>query len=812
MALIPVQFENPNCPSSIRYSKVHGPNAATATVIYMSQDVVDPITQRKISTVPVPLNGTKVAITCDQSKFHGYVTKTEVSTSDETGLTTTVITAVDWRDRLSDIWIFGAFNVREENGVYWHLFPHLWEEQRRTYISRPLNQVDFNAIQNVNVNIPWGETQIQSVGRLSMISMMSILHILEKAGKFSCSYSLAVKLKMESTYPINMNWESGAQLANALEELLSYASLQWTVDGADQVRITRRGEPTDFPVRDYLNNVSDMCDLDAYTASRGKELTTEGRSVILIGGRNRRQFLMPCNPDWNQRFDATVCFNGVVQHMLLSQYNLQPFSKMKELPKEWQDDEYWDSSPERIGAGAIKDSRTRNEMGIYDYIREHCFRTYVVNTGCAVITTDESHPMEFAVEDEPFTNEIVTEEVLVSGLSSIEAKYLLLDKHALVYDRRKTPLSISAYPFLLHHSDMVPFDFEDQELNEAFWVPEPRAFWPLSQELVTESNVKAMVFSTKKHLVLGREFPIELQHLFTPTTEGFEIEPEEIINKDTGNAEYLIRVKFNEPQTYLRNLAKWEDHTQYEPDKILVAISFDHMIYSYSKGNTLSVRSRPKRQQIENVFKAFVDDVEVLVLAEHIQHEWNSSGVKPATHPVHADYIANKLADQLLLNNATTNAGSAEFKDEAYHDCDGLIENVSVSFTDEGGLTELITFTKHLAPSSKYLPPTIYRRSTALKTDAVLQRERLEEFARKAAVKMSPTTSGYSFDEVSSDARAAAMSATLRKLFGDDGLRNQDTANAAIDLFDVEDEEGNPREIKPCDVIILEGPEGEEEE
>lgn len=790
--LISHTFKGASCPINATYSKIHGPNPAAATINFKNfrtqlnefnvisylYGALNPFSQATL--------GQKMTIACDASSFIGYVVKKTINTDDSTGIETLSLELVDWRDRFHDFFIFGAFNVLENNGKCWHLLPKLWKNQMKIYISKELDQFDFDQLQEENTK----SGNIEIVSKVRLLSSATILNILAEAYDFQWTASDAIKIQLQKTRPMNIDWQNGINCANALESILSKSNMIWTIKGSNTVVIHQKGVSVNKFFDMFLSGFQTMCSIDGRSASRGDEINEEGRNVLLIGERNKHQFTFPCRPDWNyEAWDFRLCFDQWTLPELLIEKNLFLWSKLKELPKEYHDDRPWSKNVEGFAEGELStEKRTRNEMEIGEYVEKVCFKTYIVDFGCVV-----KDITKFAIE------QIDLLSITVETLNKKTLKKYSEDAednlgHKLRYDNL-----LLLYPFI---EDGMPFNPDLRHLytgDDPILVYDYSSLYPISQALISDSNTQFIVLGTSMKMIKGRKFPFENVKFIVPTNKGISLETEEVIDPKSGIVKYNVRVIFSEPQTRLEDLKEWQDPDKFTPDRILIMLSLDKDIFTYERGSRLGVKVRTQKKSIKNLYRAFIDEEEVIVLAQNFQRDLKKGGAVPATRPVKAKYIASKIANQLLYHMAVTKTGEMSFKNKASHSPDGTIESVNVSFNDKSGLFEHIVFSStYSSRISSSLPPSVYRVSRETITEAKHNREIMEDISdsitREAAKHGDSTESSHEILGSDPSTSADGIEVTSRG-----GLDNQNSLQAKIDLE--EQEEGTDA----SEVVILEG-------
>jgi hypothetical protein len=741
-----ITSNNP-CPISADYSKLHGPNPGSGTIVFRRD-------RSFLGSDPNPMAnnfdafnkvGDQLSIVCDQSEFFGFIYKIEVTTNDSDGKEILTVSFVDWRDRLHDFFIFGAFNILEESGKCWHLLPEDWKNQQRTVITHELDQFDFNDLQDENTFTG----QIKAVGSKGLISSTTILNVLSAYFMFSWSANQNIKNLLDRSRPMNLDWQNGITAAQALEDVLSKTNMVWTIRGGNEIVIHQKGVAENLYFNQFLSGQKSMCELDGRFGSYGYELNDEGRYVLIIGERNKHQLIFPCRPDWNENFDFSLCYNGVDLSNLLIQHNLHPWSKLKELPGKYHDYSHWDGNQQDLfaaGAVDLQNMRTRNEMTIFEYVNNICFKVYRVDFNCTVDLAGYNQ------------NAINSQSGSVSTIDKNTLKYHLPSEQDQYGNNLHYETELELYPFYEHHNfplDPQRYDdFRNDPNNTGIDFPYnlDTPYTP-SRTLVTDSNAQFVALTTSRRIVKGKDYPFEEQLHFTPTINGVSLEVVEKINTVNYKEENLVRLVFSTPQFILTDLTQWRDTDLCFPDKMLAMISLDKDIFTYTQGSQQGKKVRTQRTTVKNLYRAYENQQEVKVLARNFVNDLLKGGSLPAVQPANALDIAYKIAQQMLFNLNVSRSGNMVFNHKASHEPDSTIESINVSFSDSSGLSERINFSKHIVKEAMdELSSTVYRVSRILPTDSKVNRERLQSIS-EAVVKHARENnrSNASMDEMIGD-------------------------------------------------------------
>ena len=225
------------CPTNIKYSKIVGTSPAIAEIIYDSDD---------LTGYTMPNFGDDIMIQIDNSIYYGFLFRKEEVMSNETGDTEVKLELVNWIDRLNDYYIFGAFNVTEQDGRTWHLLPKMWDTQEKIYVTRELEQYDFNTVQN----IPDDPTSagISVVAKKNLLSSATILNMIcDKASTFLgypvtwSALNASVINILKISKPLNIDWQDGVTLLEALGQLLAKTNMTFVAGPFGTLNIVLKG-------------------------------------------------------------------------------------------------------------------------------------------------------------------------------------------------------------------------------------------------------------------------------------------------------------------------------------------------------------------------------------------------------------------------------------------------------------------------------------------------------------------------------------------------------------------------------------------
>lgn len=671
---IPATYGGNGCPERVSFGRVHGPAAAVGYV-----EIADNVT--------VPM-GTPGMLQVGPATYYGFVTKIEKSQNPESG-NRTVIRMVDWRDRLQDNFVFGAFNMQEDDGRFWHILPIDWLDQIKTWVTRQFTQLDFNRLQAGVAE----DRLLKQLGANGLYSPATLMNLLAKAFDFKWTAEQRALEVMKRTRPLNLDWNAGLKVGDAIEMLLGKVQLQWTCTGMRDMLITARGWTDNSYVTAFAQGMANVCQLGAEEGSIGQELNESGRRVIIVGEPNRYEYTFPCKQNWNPAWTWEFCFGAWQRSALLKQLGLTELSKVKELPKKYHDLEKWTENNDE-NKGDIPDKQTRNEMTIRDYLEKIAYKVYCVD-------------FRYGMKSFKRVN-----------LRDFQGTYGEID-----YDETMEIVgnkNIKAYQ---------PWTDWDS--------PEIDSWWPMSRSLVTESNRQNIVYATSYRISTGKLPPFDDMHTFVPKGEGVSLDVEEILDIDPvegGRTLYRVRVFFSEVQLLDTDWIKKEKvGGEKFPDIVLVTLSLDHKLYTYVHGEAGNgPRVRTKKASIRSLYKAHENGKEVTILKRNFLRDMKKQGMVLGAEAIKADDMAKELAVQLIATQAVNTAGGLRFRNRAGMMCDGIVDSVNCTFDPVSGIEEYVNFTSAAMDDREIVNPIPIRVGRETKMEDDIIRDRLMAMHKEA--------------------------------------------------------------------------------
>lgn len=637
-------------------------------------------------TLFVPQLGSLETLQIDNSVYRGYVIGTEYDPIEDQ----TTVHLVDWRDRLHDFHLGAAFNCEEADGRFYHILPHNWEIQRRTYVTRQLGQFDFDLFQRLPLQ---AQLNLQ-IAKNGLFSALSILDWIGTQRGFAVQGDTLALFKLATSYPLNLDWNSGSiKPIDAIQQIMAKCGTQVTFYGTNRCYVTIRGYSENIFTQGLVfGSLDDFCLLGVSTGKIGLEVNQLGRRVKVIGDRNKYEYVYLCRQNWNPAWTYQMAAGQLEMEAFLGGLGLTVFDRVRDLPSQYHDNETW-LDFEYAGKGTQPARKTRNDMLIKDYMDKIVYKVYVVDGGYT--TTDFLSTTESGFQG---TFRFIDQENLfdLTGSIEIDINYFL---RAMEFDS-----------------------------------PAANLRYPPARSLVTDSNLPHIIYSTTDDIFLDTQPQIhKTQTTFIPKANGANLDVEEVTDPATGEVQYRVRVFFDQMQFYETTEIKSLDggiirKGEIAPDLVLVRLAVDADIYSYTAGeaaNSQRVRVREQLINVPNLYRAFVDGSEVKVLRQNVQAYWDKNFAPQPTSftPVTAEAIALSIARQALAHYAVTRSGSVHYDDICGTTPDGLIESVVVNFSalPGAGISEDVNFTTGFAEDREFRHPFPVRVSRAFKdTDDLL--------------------------------------------------------------------------------------------
>lgn len=594
------QFNGMACPYRMDFSLVHGTNPGVGTIVFDETDNVNnPI-------------GTPGILQIGFNTFVGIIIFRGVRTEVEEG-SDILYRIVDMRDRLHDVHIYGAFNVIDQEGRMYHILPKDWKYGRRTYISR-LNATEWEKILEQNA------ADFEKFASTTPVSAATLLNLLARDFEFTWTASPKAFLLLKILKPENLDWSSGVRLVDGIQEILDKGGLQFTEFGNLHLHITIQGWPEDSIQQRLLQNAANLCALGFSGNEVGSEINTKGRRVVILGQPNKYQFKYGCVANWNQRWDFFVKYNEVELKAVLIKNSLTMLSLVGELPEEWRDPENWNGKP-------------RNDMTVADYLNEVVFKCYVVDFNQPVSIQEEAGLTIFT---------ILHRDIQFKGIvPNLQPEY-------------------DAEGDLIQNDEGAGFqtmywgrDEFEQPINSIF---------PISDKLINFSDRQFLAYATTHRLLKkGSDDPFDEVQQTVPITNGVSLEIEEILNHDTSQSEWRVRVVFSDPR-YL-DLSKIIDPDappepppllaeipipDVVPDVVYVDLCTDREIFVHKQGELgNNIRVREQKIDIPGLRRNFLDFEQVALLAGNLNKNttFEKQQVLIATGQFYLDIPERHLSD-----------------------------------------------------------------------------------------------------------------------------------------------------------------------
>lgn len=637
---LPADFQGAVCPTSMNFGFAHGTSAAVGTVVIPGR--------------VYPRGGEEVSLRVLNSSFYGSV----IGYSYDYQQDQTEIRLVDWRDRLRDVLFFGAFNMQEEDGRFYHIFPgESWEKQQRTYINRVMVKEEFWRFQLL-------KGRAFTIGYLDsrLASSATLLQYFATLCNFQLQGDPQVMNILGRTYPPNMDWNTGSYVIDIIQQIVEKSNAQFTCFGKKDMYLTIRGKSENAFINKLANQGVNPCTIGADKLSLGEEINEKGRRVKIVGDRNKHQWTFPCKANWPPAWTFDMAMGGIKLQAILRSKGLTLLDKIKDMPPEFHDTEVWDGAPLDDEADVFE-KKSRMDMEIQEYVNTIPFKVYVVDFSHIILSSSIRNPTP-----------------------DIRAEYVPLDMETLKDKRKMDEEGFPVEPGLEKSLKDYPVTvgYDDAEIN---------SLYPPSRSTVTDSNLQSIVYSSTRKIIRGEVDPFSEQKSMVPRRNAGSMNVEEVVGFQ-GKVSYRVRVTFGEAQFWRdEKIEDFRDPKKYQPDYVAVTLALDREIYTHEAGEKKNgIRVREQRVSVRNLYKGFLDGKEVFMLRENYIADMAKTGAKVDARGIMADDMAKSIATQMLAHENVTKSGSLDFEDRTGMTPDGIIETVSVSFDASSGVRETVSF------------------------------------------------------------------------------------------------------------------------
>ena len=710
----PGSFPGVVCPNKIQFGRVHGTSPATGSV-------------ECDGSYSLPL-GSVQALQIGAATFYGIVVKNEVMQTATETLQVSKVSFVDWRDRLHDNHVFGAFNMEDEDGRFYHITPENWAIQRKTFINRELDQQDWNQVQ------AGMGAQLEVLACTELLSAATLIDFLAILKDFTWTASPIALQVLENARPENVDWNSGIKVVDAVQQLCQKNGLQWTVLGERFLHITLRGTSEDAFINCFLNGGCTICDIGGDSGSVGQELNDRGRKALVVGDFNRYEYTaFACKANWNTKWTAQICYDGWSLTNLLIKEGLTMQDQVKDLPAEWHD-------PEKING------EDRNDLTIKEYIEQVAWHAYVVDASTIIKEIDPRGELPAEAED-----------------------YFPLDRDTLVIGE-----------------DPKEFDRKTEPFSEDY-----NFKFPISDSLLIDSQLRHIAYTSEELLAQGADPPFDELTNMVPQESGTKLDIEATLNPDTCQEEYRVRVMIDKVQTITKeggNKAKLKDR---EPDYVFCRLCLNGDLFAWWQGEGgAGIRVREQKRTVSNLYRGFLNNEEQSILRGNFKAAVEAGPGPQPVNPVTAIDIAQRIATQMLFHEAINFSGHVAYSEFAGAVPDGIIETVQSSWDEINGIKETVNFTSGILDVEQEIAFAVINQKLDIKTDEDIKRERILDGLRMHLKKaMTAPGRGATTDGKKHAHEGGHMSHGRKgKLFGKDGaVRVTVPADVYIDHGVIED-------------------------
>jgi hypothetical protein len=275
-------------------------------------------------------------------RVKGYQTKT-----DESGVVT-VLRLIDNRDKLMQSMIFAQFNMQDENGIWFHLFPgSSWAYQDKFYPGI-----------YINGKLIWEPDPLTP--------NTIIGYILDGTGFGYQSTSAEVQTILNNHLSLchGLDWNLGKKRGLALLEVCDKLGLSFAIDSDDPnlIIIGRKGATVNYLTGNFTSH------------AEGLERIFTDDLVTVVGEPNIYEITdAPLYPDWPSAWDFITGGDAALLALLRTINPSDPLSvTVEDMPNNYHDDE--------THAGY-----ERNAMLAMDYAITIPYKVYKLNLGTAII-------------------------------------------------------------------------------------------------------------------------------------------------------------------------------------------------------------------------------------------------------------------------------------------------------------------------------------------------------------------------------------------------------------------------------------------
>lgn len=605
-------FGGMSCPEKISFSRVHGPAPGSCDV--------------DLTGAQQAQAGSLQTIQVDGASFVGYVIGVQVSQTDEEGYTTH-IKLVDAREKLYGHTTACQLNMLDSVGRWYHIIPSEWKFQTKRYLS----EVDLTG---------QSESEPSADCNGGLFSAYTILNLLSGSYGFSLDASSNAARQLKSTKPINVDWNNGIKVIEAIDEIVSYCGLQFTAYGNLNIYVSRRGDVDDPMSALLLLGSSNICSLpNATKASNGSELNDKGNKAVVVGGMNRFEFSIKCKPSWAPGFTAEVMFVGTEFAAMLNTRNLSLSSTMEDL-RNFTSEDKWEDKRNFNGKPVMK-------MTIKDYMQTFPFKVFALD-----LDDDSS----ITTEDSPGDGEQTA-----TGGHTGGSKYRIAE--SLVTDQN--------IKFLVKATIAVD-DFKAVPPRRE----EKRVYFTEGVELIVEEelrkrsdsdNCAELYFAYVKFDTYRINWKIEDEN----NKANWKVDTVTCrIAVEAGK--YVYQTTGSDPATRQRTTVKVDNN---------IFRSFIHPGVPFKGTSRGASGDLP-----QGLAGKGMKEVPLLRLAT--DPEAASAGIK-----VYAEDVAKIIASDVVNNDTVNSAGFVQFTGVAGFMPNGFVDNVAVNFSADEGSTETVNFT-----------------------------------------------------------------------------------------------------------------------
>ncbi len=626
----PQLFGGAICPAELNFGYVHGESPARGTMKF-----------KENTSLSI---GNQLIIKLGQHTFYGLIVRSAQDFDPQTGSHRT-ISFVDMRDKLHNYILYAQFNMIDEDKYrVFHILPGDWRLQIKTYcVEVEKSRMTSQTVQDGKII----ETYEAYDEKVPPFSAKTLLNYLGQEYDFKVSASPAAMERLETSYPNNLDFNSGIKVISAIEAIVAPLNLQFTAYGDLTIHVTMKGVADSEMDMKFLAGVMNLCNIQGFVrAQTGTELNERGRRVNIVGGRNKHEDWYPAYPAWDYtKFDFNLSTNGYRQSAYMEGKGLTPLSLV--------------GAAETLEPkhNFLYDGVLCSQLSLRKYWESICFMAYRINfeqplkRGIIPVNSTKTNPNP----DTLFTK-VSDDTAYVWNWGSLAAK------------------------------EIAP------------------SIFPVSASLVSDEKIQFRIMGTSREFEnKGFQDNSVLDGIYKEIPDVARLQSTEVL------MDYTVDINGNKtavanyiPCTYdallFFNRKMWRSRQVdgvniFESDKIFVNICRDQEVYTFDLGDSYeSPRVRTIVKNIPNIYKAYRGTDEMTFDTIDYRTYLASANWSDRLPTIKADEVAKAVAEMSLLHEYLSTTGDVTFKISCGFTPTGIIESVNVKWGPQTGTQETINF------------------------------------------------------------------------------------------------------------------------